>query len=290
MPEAYYEILSLGARYWFILLGVLIVVRSFLWLKKDRREKHHRLRQLPDAGTIGEMVVLTGNEELPEGSTIPVPWEGLMGYVRGCDMIVPVEGVAPRHCDVFFKNGVGLLVFPWRGCSVEIDGETVTNRKTAKEHPMHHGSCLKIGEATLRLRVFMGLETDRPAMMQADDEPEMPQNNVPQNSQTVYHQVPAAWEQTYQTPDQGYPYGNPQANNPYPMQNPYGQNVSDPPYGNQLNPYAYGAQDGTWNAPYENQPSEQPVNSYTEDALSQDAGEEPSVLKRHLLRRRDRHA
>ncbi len=256
MPEAYYEILALGARYWFVLLGVMIVLRAFLWLRKDRREKHRRLRQLPDAGTIGEMVVLEGSEELPEGEAIPVPWEGVMGFVRGCDLIVPVNGVAPKHCDVSFKNGIGLMVFPYRGCTAEVDGEPVTNRKSGKEHPMHHGSILKIGEATLRLRVFMGLETDRPATMQADED-EVPQQTEAQPTNVIYHQVPALWEQPY---DMG-------GNQPT-MQQPDSYEAQSPVYP----PYPY---------PAEGQPLEQETSPMQEEA-------EPT--RRHWLRRRDRHA
>ncbi len=285
MPEAYYEIISLGARYWFILLGVLIVLRSFLWLKKDRREKHRRLRQLPDAGTIGEMVVLEGNEELPQGATIPVPWEGVMGFVRGCDMIVPVAGVASRHCDVFFQNGVGLLVYPWRGCTVEIDGELVTNRKTARANPMHHGSCLKIGEATLRLRVFMGLETDRPAMMQADEEP---MAETPQEDNAVYDQASVMWQQPYQPsePYNGYPNGY--APNSYQtafhqQETPYAPN----PYANVGNAGMNASQGSAWDAPYSNQPTNDAAPVYEP---YQDEEAEQNPPKRRLLRRRDRHA
>lgn len=73
------KLFPLAARYWFTFLGVLIVWRSFRWLRKDRRAKHRRLKQLPDAGMVGELVVLTGSEELPAGVALPYPvkvcWE-----------------------------------------------------------------------------------------------------------------------------------------------------------------------------------------------------------------------
>lgn len=58
MGSDVYEVISLAARYWFTFLGVLIVWRSFRWLRKDRKAKHRRLKQLPDAGMVGELVVL----------------------------------------------------------------------------------------------------------------------------------------------------------------------------------------------------------------------------------------
>lgn len=211
MPENIYEIISLGARYWFALLGLLIVWRSFRWLRRDRREKHRRLKQLPDAGMIGEMVVLAGSDDLPEGGTLPVPREGILGYVRGCDLVVPVDGVARQHCDFSFRNGDGLLIFPRHGCQATVDGEIIRTRKDARQHPMQHGSRLQVGEATLRLRVFMGLECERPAQVLPDEEappaqlPEPPEHW--QDTPAIYHQVPAQWQEPLPPydPMQGYP-------------------------------------------------------------------------------------
>ena len=42
-----YRVLSTGLRSWFAVLGLLIVLRSFLWLWKDHLETHRRLRSLP---------------------------------------------------------------------------------------------------------------------------------------------------------------------------------------------------------------------------------------------------
>ena len=255
MPEKYYEILSLGFRYWFTLLGVLIVWRSFRWLRHDRAEKHRRIRQLPDAGTIGEMVVLEGNDELPEGTTIPVPWEGVLGFVRICDMVLPVSGVARQHADFSFRNGDGLMVVPRHGCVVEIDGEKITGRKAAKVHTMHHGSCLRIGEALLRLRVFMGLETERFARTLPEDE----SNN------------PVAAPQGQ---------GMPMRETPYPMQGQDAQGYAPYPPQNQL-PQGY--------VPYP--PQEPNVQGYAPSQPQNQPPQDEAVpsAMRTRLRRRDRH-
>lgn len=206
MPEEIYEVIALGARYWFVLLGGLIVWRSFRWLRKDRRAKHRRLRQLPDAGMVGEMVVLAGSDELPEGMTVPVPREGTLGFVRTCDMVVPVEGVAKRHLDFSFRNGVGLVVYPWRGCACVVDGQRLTCRDRCSRYPMHHGSRLEIGDAVLRLRVFAGLETARSVTL-LPDLPEEPRE-----------QSAPAW------PEEGAAYGAPAGGYP-----PYGPQGAYPP-------------------------------------------------------------
>ena len=93
MSSDLYEVLSLAARYLFALLGVLIVLRSFIWLMHDRAERRLRLRNLPDAGMIGELTVLAGSADLSPGTVIPVPWEGVMGSVRSCDLYIPCEGI-----------------------------------------------------------------------------------------------------------------------------------------------------------------------------------------------------
>ena len=163
MPQDIYSILALACRYWFAFLGVLIVWRSFSWLRKDRRLKHKRLKTLPDAGMIGELVVLQGSDELPEDSYLPVPREGVLGCLRTCDLVVPVDGVARQHLDFAFQDGQGLLMIPRRGCSCMIDGELITGRPAAKAFPMRHGSLLSVGDAILKLRLFAGLDAPYPA-------------------------------------------------------------------------------------------------------------------------------
>ena len=160
MSEQLYEVISLGARYWFALLGVLIVMRSFIWLFKDRRAKHERLRQLPDAGMIGELVVLEGTEDLPENTVLPVPREGILGFVRSCDIVVPCPGVARHHLDFTYHDKYGLLLYPRGHQTCEVNGMPMTRRDSAKAFAMHHGMQLRVGEALLRLRLFAGLDEE----------------------------------------------------------------------------------------------------------------------------------
>ena len=136
MPSQIYEILSLMMRYWFAALGVLIVLRAFWWLWKDHRSREKKRRSLPDAGSIGEFVVESDCAALPQDTLLPVPADGTLGSVRSCDIVVPARGVSPRHLDVMFRNGYGLYIIPWRGCSCIVDGETVANRRDGMAHPL----------------------------------------------------------------------------------------------------------------------------------------------------------
>ncbi len=152
-----YEVLSLAMRYFFVFFGVMIVWRSFSWLRKDRRATHRRLKQLPDAGTIGILTVEQGSKALPVGSVIPVPHEGVLGFLRTCDVVVPVDDVATEHLAFSFIDGEGLYIFPRRGCEAVVDGFPIVTRRDGQSHPMQHGSTLMIGQAVLRLGVFAGL-------------------------------------------------------------------------------------------------------------------------------------
>lgn len=169
-----YEVLALAMRYFFTLMGVMIVWRAFSWLRKDRKLKHRRLKQLPDAGTIGILTVEQGSKQLKPGEVIPVPHEGVLGYLRTCDVVVPVEDVATMHLDFTFVDGKGLYIYPRRGCEAVVDGNLLTTRRDSHRCPMQHGSTLKIGQAVLRLGVFAGLNVKEAQMAPYIPEPEYP--------------------------------------------------------------------------------------------------------------------
>ena len=158
MSSEIYEILALALRYWFVALGVLIVWRSFAWLRRDRSAKHRMLRTLPDAGMIGELVVEAGSRDLEEGVVLAVPWEGVLGAVRTCDICVPVGGVAREHLRFSFDERQGLRIIPCYRQLCDINGKAVSWR-SVRRHPavLTHGALLSVGDARLRLRVFLGL-------------------------------------------------------------------------------------------------------------------------------------
>ena len=88
MPDEIYELVAQGARYWFLFLMALIAWRSRRWSRRDRRQAKKRLQLLPDAGFVGEMVVLQGGRGLERGVVLPVPCEGTLGAARTNDLCV----------------------------------------------------------------------------------------------------------------------------------------------------------------------------------------------------------
>ena len=160
MPEEIYEVVAQGARYWFLFLMALIAWRSWRWYRRDRRQRKKRMRLLPDAGFVGEMVVIEGGGALKAGAALPVPREGTLGALRTNDLCVPAPGVRKRHLWFRFEDGKGLMVEPIGKNAAEVDGEPFGSHR--KPLYMGHGSRLWVGEAELRLRLFAGFEAVAP--------------------------------------------------------------------------------------------------------------------------------
>jgi hypothetical protein len=156
MPNEVYEVVAQAARYWFLFLMVLIVWRSWRWLGRDRKQRRKRLRLLPDAGYVGELVVQTGNAELPAGVALPVAREGVLGSVRGADVYAPVGGIAKKHLWFEYDEENGLYVEPYGHHSADADGQPLLGWHTHAY--LVHGSRLTVGDAVLRLRMFAGFE------------------------------------------------------------------------------------------------------------------------------------
>ena len=215
-----YEVLALAMRYFFTLLGVMIVWRAFSWLRKDRKQTHKRLKQLPDAGTIGIFTVETGGNGLEAGEIIPVPHEGVLGYLRTCDVVVPVADVATAHLDFTFVDGKGLYIYPRRGCEAVVDGVPLATRRDSQRYPMQHGSTLEIGQAVLRLGVFAGLDVQ-------EAQPILPMEEEYALGEAWVPPVPQPLYPPYQPPP--YQPVNPPAQPPYapPINEPYGWQGGD---------------------------------------------------------------
>lgn len=247
-----FEILSKLMRYVFTFLGVVIVLRSFRWLRKDRRATAKRIKALPDAGTIGVLTVLRGSSELQEGEVIPVPPEGVLGFVRTCDIVVPVTDVVAQHLDFSFRNGKGLYIYPRRGCPVAVDGVSIDSRADSRRYPMNHGSVLAVGEALLQLGVFAGLDVKQaPGLWEEPEQAPVPQpletaqpyaphppySASPDTAQSIpgVQPVPpyAAGNQAYPPaypPQAGYPAP------PYPPQQPAPYSYPSPPVNQERRP------------------------------------------------------
>ena len=197
-PEIY-TVLSLAARWLFAFFALMLFLFAVSWHHADRKERRERFKNLPGAGTVGELVVLSGSDELPPDTWFPVPREGVLGSLRSCDIVVPCTGVRSQHLDFSWQDGTGLLIHPRFGCEVWVDGVPVSRHGAFADAPLLHGSLLQVGTAVLRLQLFSALShTNRPFVPQSPlPEPEHESWMPPAPSPA---QPPSAAMQSWQAP------------------------------------------------------------------------------------------
>ena len=71
-PEIY-EVLLQVSHWLFAFFALMLLLFALAWHHADRKERRERFRNLPGAGTVGELVVLSGSDDLPRDSWFPCP-------------------------------------------------------------------------------------------------------------------------------------------------------------------------------------------------------------------------
>ncbi|MBQ9196431.1 MAG: hypothetical protein IJ157_04225 [Clostridia bacterium] len=159
MPEQFYQLLALAARALFILIAALTALRAALGLMNQHRARKKLLKQLPDAGMVGEM------RDIESDKSYPLPREGVLGSGRGCD--IRLKGLRRRHVTFAYVPGKGILLSPCHHrSSVWLDGVPLRRRAYAL-----HGALLRAGGYTLCIRLFAGLDVPQLAMYQEHGQP-----------------------------------------------------------------------------------------------------------------------
>ena len=177
-PEIY-KVITQASRYLFAFFALMLLLFALSWLYDERRKRRERLRYLPEAGNIGEMVVIAGSDQLPVDTWFPIPREGILGSLRSCDLVVPCPGVHARHLAFSWQDGTGLIIKPFPGCETFVDGVSLITAEKSEMPVMVHGSCLQVGSAVLRLQLLSALEhTNRPFTVTAP-EPFLPFTDPP---------------------------------------------------------------------------------------------------------------
>ncbi len=147
LPASVYELIAMGLRYWLVFLAVVIIWRAIRLMKKDKRMYRKTIRQLPDAGLVGELVALD------TGKAYPLPREGMIGSGRASD--IRLEGIKRRALEFFFRDGFGIRLIPSHHRHfMRLDNEMI---KPAGDYALH-GSVLEIGDKAYRFRLFEGLD------------------------------------------------------------------------------------------------------------------------------------
>ena len=104
MDHNAYQLLALGARYWFVLLAAVLVWRGAAALLHEHYQRKKLLKKLPDAGMVGEM------RDIDNDRAYPLPREGVLGGGSACD--IRLRGLRRRDINFAFVEGKGLLLTP----------------------------------------------------------------------------------------------------------------------------------------------------------------------------------
>ena len=165
MGETSYELLSMGMRYWFVLLIALTLLRAFFLMRRDNRDYRQALKQLPDAGLIGEVV------DLQTGAAQPLPREGLIGSSRSCD--IRHAALRRREMEFIFRPGFGVKLIPiHRRQQVLLDEEPLVKG----DDFALHGTVLETRGTRLRFRLFAGLDLPQRQVQHAAPAQDLVQN------------------------------------------------------------------------------------------------------------------
>lgn len=153
------QLLTLAARALFLLLAVLVALRAFFSLLGQHRARKRLMKQLPDAGMVGEM------RDIESDKSYPLPREGVLGSGRGCD--IRLKGLRRRHVTFAYVPGKGILLTPChRRVAAWLEGADLRRPAYAL-----HGMLLRVGGYTLCIRLFAGLNVPQITMYEEYGQP-----------------------------------------------------------------------------------------------------------------------
>lgn len=154
MSTETYEILALAARYWFLLLAALIVLKGIANSRSENKKEKSLREWSGGAGCVGELVVLEdgvkNRKKSVRGARFPVPEEGLIGSGRIADIRVKHGDVNRKHVRFSYRPGELVLQPIGRSeveCPLLPDGTLV----------LRDGDKLTIGKLELMM-VFFGVQ------------------------------------------------------------------------------------------------------------------------------------
>jgi len=151
MEKSMYELIAYVTRYGFCVLMLVILWRAIHWIRYEASVKAIEKRMLPDAGFIGEWVVLYGADKMEEGTVLNAPGDGFLGSGRTCDVRILVKGLPKRVARFYFRRD-GLHLLPHGGGEIIVDG-----RPVYQEAVLRHGAILSIEGISLQFRLFAGI-------------------------------------------------------------------------------------------------------------------------------------
>ena len=150
MTQAWVQVLSMLFGYASAAIILLIVLLALRKYAADRALWRRVRRDLPQAGAVGQLVVLCGGRRLGAGEEIRVPYEGTMGASHSCDVCIPARKVHMRSA-FFWMESDGLHMVALHRDGFLVDDVPV---EPGDEAVLRHGVVLRVGEAKLALTLY----------------------------------------------------------------------------------------------------------------------------------------
>ena len=150
MTQAWVQVLSLLFGYVSAAIILLIVLLAMRKYASDRALWRRVRRDLPQAGAVGQLVVLCGGKRLSPGEEIRVPYEGTMGASHSCDVCIPARKVHMRSAFFWMEND-GLHMVALHRDGFLADDVPV---EPGDEAVLRDGAVLRVGEARLSLSLY----------------------------------------------------------------------------------------------------------------------------------------
>lgn len=150
MTQAWVQVLSLLFGYVSAAIILLIVLLALRKYASDRALWRRVRRELPQAGAVGQLVVLDGGRRLRLGEEISVPYEGTMGASHSCDVCIPARKVHMRSAFFWMEND-GLHMVALHRDGFLADDVPV---EPGDEAVLRDGAVLRVGEARLSLSLY----------------------------------------------------------------------------------------------------------------------------------------
>ena len=152
MNEAWYRVASQSFGYLSAAIIVLIVLLAARKYVRDRGVWRRVRKNLPQAGAVGCLRVLSGSRRLPAGEEIRVPYEGTMGSSHSCDVCIPVRKVHMRSA-FFWVEKDALHMAALHRDGFLVDDVPV---EPGDEAVLMDGAVLRVGDAKMVLRLYGG--------------------------------------------------------------------------------------------------------------------------------------
>ena len=150
MTQAWVQVLSMLFGYASAAIILLIVLLALRKYAADRALWRRVRRDLPQAGAVGQLVVLCGGRRLGAGEEIRVPYEGTMGASHSCDVCISARKVHMRSA-FFWMESDGLHMVALLRDGFLVDDVPV---EPGDEAVLRHGAVLRVGEAKLALTLY----------------------------------------------------------------------------------------------------------------------------------------